>query len=85
MPSIHFGAKLPPRGSQVTKMFQVASIKMRELRGAGRVTVSHIPTDVNPADLFTKILSRGPFEKHRRFVMNTASDLDGNPKKIDKT
>ena len=35
--------------------------KMRELRGAGEVTVDHVPTDDNPADLFTKILSRQPF------------------------
>ena len=38
--------------------------KMRELRGAGIVNVIHIPGDSNPADLFTKILSRQPFEKH---------------------
>ncbi|KAL1518494.1 hypothetical protein AB1Y20_002785 [Prymnesium parvum] len=31
--------------------------KMRELRGAGDVTVRHIPTDLNPADLFTKLES----------------------------
>ena len=48
--------------------------KMRELRGAGRVVVKHIPGETNPADLFTKILSRQPFEKHRSFVMN----LPGN-------
>ena len=44
--------------------------KMRELRGAGVVTVEHIPTADNPADLFTKILSRQVFEKHRRTVLN---------------
>ena len=48
--------------------------KMRELRGAGRVTVSHIPGDTNPADLFTKILTRQPFEKHRKTVLNLAGD-----------
>ena len=31
--------------------------KMRELRGAGRVVVRHIPGETNPADLFTKILA----------------------------
>ena len=51
--------------------------KMRELRGAGTVTVAHVPTDDNPADLFTKILARGPFEKHRATVMNTKAD-DGD-------
>ena len=44
--------------------------KMRELRGKEVVTVKYVPTDDNPADLFTKVLSRQPFEKHRRKVMN---------------
>ena len=47
---------------------------MRELRGAGEVTVDHVPTDDNPADLFTKILSRQPFEKHRKTVLNLPGD-----------
>ena len=45
--------------------------KMRELRGAGVVTVEHVATDKNPADLFTKVLSRQVFEKHRATVLNT--------------
>ena len=48
--------------------------KMRELRGAGRVQLKHIPGETNPADLFTKILTRQPFEKHRKFVLNLAGD-----------
>ena len=28
----------------------------------------------NPADLFTKILTRQPFEKHRKFVLNLPGD-----------
>ena len=45
--------------------------KMREMRGAGIVTVELIPTALNPADLFTKILSRPRrFEKHRKTVLN---------------
>ena len=45
---------------------------MRELRGAGVVTVKHVPTDLNPADLFTKVLGRQVFEKFRRIVLNLA-------------
>jgi len=45
--------------------------KMRELRGAGTVEVNHISTELNPADLFTKILGRQVFEKHRATVLNT--------------
>ena len=48
--------------------------KMRELRGAGRVVVRHIPGETNPADLFTKILTRQPFEKHRKVVLNLPGD-----------
>ena len=44
--------------------------KMRELRGAGVVTVELVPTAINPADIFTKILSRQVFEKHRKTILN---------------
>ena len=32
------------------------------------------PGDSNPADLFTKILSRQTFEKHRKTVLNLPGD-----------
>jgi len=48
--------------------------KMRELRGAGEVVLEHMPGTENPADLFTKILTRQPFEKHRKTVLNLAGD-----------
>ena len=44
--------------------------KMRELRGAGKVTVKYLETKENTADLFTKVLDRQPFEKHRKVVLN---------------
>jgi hypothetical protein len=53
--------------------------KMRELRGARVVTVEHIPTELNSADLFTKILSRQVFEKHRREVLNITDDAPEPP------
>ena len=48
--------------------------KMRELRGAGVVEVNHIATELNPADLYTKILPRATFERHRANVLNVAGD-----------
>ena len=44
--------------------------KMRELNAAGVVKVKFVATEENTADLFTKILHRQPFEKHRSTVMN---------------
>ena len=38
------------------------------------VQVRHVGTNDNPADLFTKNLSRQPFEKHRKYVLNLAGD-----------
>ena len=43
--------------------------KMRELRGAGVVDVAHVPTEHNPADLYTKILGAQPFARHRAHVL----------------
>ena len=39
--------------------------KMRELNAAGTTKVKYVATEENTADLFTKILHRQPFEKHR--------------------
>ena len=47
--------------------------KMRELRGAGVVNVKHVGTDFNPADIFTKVLGRQVFERHRRTILNVAA------------
>ena len=33
-----------------------------------------MPGDTNPADLFTKILTKQPLEKHHKFVLNLAGD-----------
>ena len=44
------------------------------VRVLGQVRLRHIPGETNPADLFTKILSRQPFEKHRKFVLNLPSN-----------
>ena len=46
---------------------------MRELRGAGVVSVAHIETKLNPADIFTKITDRQTFERHRATVLGLAA------------
>ena len=53
------------------------------MRGAGLVTVKYLGTEENTADLFTKILDRQPFEKHRKTVLNAAAN-DGVPSARDK-
>ena len=58
-------------------------VKMAEMRGAGLVTVKYLGTEENTADLFTKILDRQPFEKHRKTVLNAAAN-DGIPSARDK-
>ena len=35
--------------------------------------MQYIPTDENTADLFTKVLKRQPFEKHRKVVLNSGA------------
>ena len=47
-------------------------VKMREMRGTGQVCVRYVPTNDNTSDVFTKVLSRQLFEKHRRTVLNLA-------------
>ena len=59
--------------AQNTRHIDRKLYKMRELRGAGRVTVKYVPTGDNTSDIFTKVLSRQPFEKHRRVVLNLAA------------
>lgn len=44
--------------------------KMRELRGSGVVILNKIDGEKNPADFFTKPLTRQPFDRYRKFVMN---------------
>ena len=56
--------------AQHTRHIDRKLFKMRELRGARLVEVKHLGTDDNSADMFTKVLTRQPFEKHRKFVMN---------------
>ena len=45
---------------------------MRELRGAGVVNVILVTGDTNPADMFTKIVSKQLFDKYRKFVTRRA-------------
>eukprot|EP00966_Prymnesium_polylepis_P283381 6547563-Prymnesium_polylepis.1 len=52
---------------------------MREMRGAGVMTVELVPTAINPADLFMKILSRQTSEKYRKTVLNIMDESDDGP------
>ena len=56
--------------AQHTRHIDRKLFKMRELRGAGKVNVRHVPTESNPADIFTKILGRQLFERHRATALN---------------
>jgi ribonuclease HI len=38
--------------------------------------VQHLGTELMCADIFTKALEKGPFEKHRNFIMNHIPDAD---------
>ena len=58
--------------AQHTRHIDRKLFKMRELRGAGIVSLKLIPTETNPADLFTKVLSRQLFERHRGTTLNLA-------------
>ena len=49
--------------------------KVQELREAGAVTLTHILTESDPADIMTKVLSRQTFEEHRKMVLNTPGSL----------
>ena len=69
--------------AQHTRHIDRKLFKLREMRGAGLVTVKYLGTEENTADLFTKILDRQPFEKHRKTVLNTAAN-DGVPSARDK-
>ena len=59
--------------AQHSKHIDRKMYKMREMRGAKIVTVKYIPTGDNTADMWTKVLSRQPFEKHRRAAFNLAA------------
>ena len=55
---------------QYSRHVERKHFKMREVRAAGKVNLTLVPTTENTADMFTKILDRVPFEKHRAVVMN---------------
>ena len=75
--------------SQHSRHVDRKMFKMRELRGLGVVTVRHIPGTENPADMFTKLLKRQVFEKHRKVVCHfpgdTAAELGHRSKAEKKT
>ena len=46
---------------------------MRELKGAGAISLNMVVGDFNPADLFTKVVSKQLFDKFRKFVLGLAA------------
>ena len=69
--------------AQHTRHIDRKLFKLREMRGAGLVTVKYLGTEEITADLFTKILDRQALEKHRKTVLNAAAN-DGVPGARDK-
>ena len=65
--------------SQHSRHIDRKVFKMRELRGAGVTEVHWLSGLTNPADLFTKILTRQAFETHRRTVLNLAEGRERPP------
>ena len=59
--------------AQHSRHVERKQFKMRELRGAGVVEVKHVDGEQNSADMFTKILGRQVFERHRATVLNMAA------------
>ena len=49
--------------------------KVRELECEGIVTVKHVPTDDNVADILTKALPIDAFSRHRAALLNLAPDM----------
>ena len=76
LPSLYLAYDLCHRftSAQNSRHIDRKLFKMRELRGAGMVTVELVPTEINPADIFTKILSRQVFERHRKAVLNLTDE-----------
>ena len=73
------GASTPPGGDALRRRSSTAGrSRSGACGGAGLVTVKYLGTEENTADIFTKILDRQPFEKHRKTVLNAAAN-DGVP------
>jgi hypothetical protein len=71
--------------AQHTRHIDRKLFKMRELRGAGVAQVKMVPTADNPADIFTKILDRQPFEKHRSTVLNQPALIERGDRENNNT
>ena len=67
--AVTFTAKNPLTSSK-SRHLDVRWFRLREFVKEGFLRVSHIYTDQNVADFFTKPLAKEPFLKMRRFLMN---------------
>ena len=64
--------------SQHSRHVERKVYKMRELRADGKVNVNMVVGDSNPADLFTKIVSKQLFDKFRKLILGlTGRSYDG--------
>ena len=67
--SVTFTAKNPLTSSS-SRHLSTRWFRLREFVKEGYLRVSHIYTDQNVADFFTKPLQKEPFLRMRRFLMN---------------
>ena len=63
LPSVHVRSELTTHRAQAVQA-------ARDARGWHHDRCAHVRTEDNAADIFTKILPRQTFEKHRRTILN---------------
>lgn len=57
------------RNTNTIKDFTLYELKLRQQYRSGEYNLSHVPSEDNTADIFTKPLPKGPFIKHRNNLL----------------